>query len=140
MSAIIGSRAHRQSRLELKTGDELETLSQEFNLMAANLKDAYESQERKVAERTEALSVANEKLEEVSKHKSDFLANVNHELRTPVSAIIGYSRLILRETEGQITCANSFHSLGWAVFTELPIQEVYAPLYASMLGRLLRLI
>jgi len=63
----------------------------------------YESQERKVAERTKALSVANEKLEEVSKHKSDFLANVNHELRTPVSAIIGYSRLMLRETEGQIS-------------------------------------
>jgi len=91
------------SRLELKTGDELEVLSQEFNLMAANLKDAYESQERKVAERTEALSVANQKLEDVSQHKSDFLANVNHELRTPVSAIIGYSRLILRETEGQIS-------------------------------------
>ena len=31
-----------------------------------------------------------------------FLANVNHELRTPVSAIIGYGRLVLRETEGQI--------------------------------------
>jgi len=91
------------SRLELKTGDELETLSQEFNLMAANLKDAYESQERKVAERTKALSVANQKLEDVSQHKSDFLANVNHELRTPVSAIIGYSRLMLRETEGQIS-------------------------------------
>ncbi len=90
------------SRLELKTGDELEVLSQEFNLMATNLKDAHESQERKVIERTEALSVANQKLEDVSKHKSDFLANVNHELRTPVSAIINYSRLLLRKTEGQI--------------------------------------
>ncbi len=27
---------------------------------------------------------------------------MNHELRTPVSAIIGYARLVLRATEGQI--------------------------------------
>src|SRR4030095_11354703 len=45
----------------------------------------------------------NHKLEEANKHKSQFLANVNHELRTPVSAIIGYAHLVLRETEGQIS-------------------------------------
>src|SRR4030095_1993586 len=45
----------------------------------------------------------NHKLEETSKLKSQFLANVNHELRTPVSAIIGYARLVLRATEGQIS-------------------------------------
>ncbi len=90
------------ARLEMKTGDEIEILADEFNEMAANLRQAYQSLERKVAERTQALSVANEKLEDASQHKSKFLANVNHELRTPVSAIIGYGRLVLRETEGQI--------------------------------------
>jgi signal transduction histidine kinase len=35
-------------------------------------------------------------------HKSQFLANVNHELRTPVSAIIGYANLLMRETRGQL--------------------------------------
>ena len=90
------------ARLDLKTGDEIEILADEFNEMAANLREAYSGLERKVAERTQALSIANEKLEEASKHKSQFLANVNHELRTPVSAIIGYARLVLRATEGQI--------------------------------------
>jgi signal transduction histidine kinase len=90
------------ARLDLKTGDEIEILADEFNEMAAHLKDAYTGLERKVSERTQALTVANAKLEEVSQHKSRFLANVNHELRTPVSAIIGYARLVLRATDGQI--------------------------------------
>jgi signal transduction histidine kinase len=90
------------ARLDLKTGDEIEILADEFNEMAAHLKEAYSGLERKVAERTRALTIANEKLQEASKHKSEFLANVNHELRTPVSAIIGYGRLVLRATEGQI--------------------------------------
>ena len=89
-------------RLDLKTGDEIEILADEFNEMAGHLRDAYTGLERKVAERTQELTVANEKLEEASQLKSQFLANVNHELRTPVSAIIGYARLVLRATEGQI--------------------------------------
>jgi signal transduction histidine kinase len=90
------------TRLDVSTGDELQILSDEFNEMAANLKEAYTGLERKVAERTQELTTANLKLAEASRHKSEFLANVNHELRTPVSAIIGYSRLLLRETEDQI--------------------------------------
>jgi signal transduction histidine kinase len=90
-------------RLDLKTGDEIEILADEFNQMASHLRDAYTGLERDVADRTRELTFANKKLEEASQLKSLFLANVNHELRTPVSAIIGYARLILRATEGQIS-------------------------------------
>ena len=87
-------------RLNIKTGDEIEILADEFNKMTEHLSEAYTGLERKVAERTQALTVANEKLEEASKLKSQFLANVNHELRTPVSAIIGYAHLVLRGNRG----------------------------------------
>ena len=97
------SKGDLNPRLDIKTGDEIEILADEFNEMAAHLKEAYTGLERKVAERTQALTIANEKLGEASKLKSQFLANVNHELRTPVSAIIGYAHLVLRATEGQIS-------------------------------------
>jgi signal transduction histidine kinase len=90
-------------RLDLKTGDEIEILADEFNEMAGHLSEAYTGLEQKVSQRTRALTIANEKLGEASQLKSQFLANVNHELRTPVSAIIGYARLVLRATQGQIS-------------------------------------
>jgi len=89
-------------RLNIKSGDEIEVLADEFNKMTEHLSDAYEGLERKVTERTQELALANNKLAEANKLKSQFLANVNHELRTPLSSIIGYARLLQRETEGQI--------------------------------------
>ena len=83
--------------------DEVGQLATSFNDMARSLNELYSGLERKVAERTKALTVVNEKLAEASEHKSQFLANVNHELRTPLSSIIGYARLLRRETEGQIS-------------------------------------
>lgn len=91
------------AHLNLNTGDEIAILADEFNEMAAHLREAYAGLEQKVAERTQALTIANEELDEASKLKSKFLANVNHELRTPLSSIIGYARLLRRETEGQIS-------------------------------------
>lgn len=90
-------------RLGLKTGDEIEILAEEFNKMTAALQEAYAGLEQKVAERTRELVTVNQRLDEVSRHKSQFLANVSHELRTPLNAIIGFTRLVLRKTEGQIS-------------------------------------
>jgi signal transduction histidine kinase len=89
-------------RLELKTGDEIEILAEEFNKMTAALQGAYTGLENKVAERTRELALLNQTLEEANRHKSQFLASVSHELRTPLNAIIGFTRLVLRKTEGQI--------------------------------------
>lgn len=89
-------------RLQLKTGDEIEVLAEKFNKMTAALEEAYRGLEQKVAERTQELVMANKRLDDASKYKAQFFANVTHELRTPLHAIIGFTRLVLRNTEGQL--------------------------------------
>jgi len=46
-------------RIEVKTGDEIETLADQFNLMSAELDESYSSLEKKVAERTHELATLN---------------------------------------------------------------------------------
>jgi signal transduction histidine kinase len=70
--------------------------------MAAALQEAYGRLEEKVAERTRKLALANQKLDEASRHKSAFLAGMSHELRTPLNAIIGFSEVLL-DTELPVT-------------------------------------
>lgn len=90
-------------RLDVKTGDEIEVLAEEFNRMTENLREAYTGLEQKVAERTQELAVANERLKELDRLKSDFVSNVSHELRTPLTAIKGSADLLLREVAGPLT-------------------------------------
>lgn len=40
--------------------------------------------------------------DQANKAKSTFLANVSHELRTPLNAVIGYSDLIIQETNNRV--------------------------------------
>jgi signal transduction histidine kinase len=75
------------TRIHVRTGDEIEALAGEFNHMAAQLQDLYEGLERKVREKTAELEAAN-------RHKSEFLANMSHELRTPLNAVIGMSEAL----------------------------------------------
>jgi HAMP domain-containing protein len=48
-----------KQRIEVKTGDEIETLADQFNLMSAELDNSYSTLERKVADRTRELAVLN---------------------------------------------------------------------------------
>jgi signal transduction histidine kinase len=67
-------------RIALATGDELGQLGAQFNRMAEKLQEIYATQETRIAERTRALSAANEA-------KTRFLAAASHDLRQPIHAL-----------------------------------------------------
>ncbi|MCA8968053.1 MAG: PAS domain-containing sensor histidine kinase, partial [Planctomycetes bacterium] len=48
------------------------------------------------------LEHARKKAEKASEQKSEFLARVSHEVRTPLNAIIGFSEIMLAESYGPI--------------------------------------
>ena len=118
--------------------DETRTLADSFNHMAASLRrtltelqqfnqeleDRVELRTRDLASRTadleqanqrleqlnQALAEANEQVGEATRHKSEFLSRMSHDLRTPMNAILGYTRILLRRGRGVLD-ERQFHNL-----------------------------
>lgn len=82
------------ARAHIATGDELEMLAHEFNAMADTIE-----------ERNRRLEQINTELVKANRAKSDFLAMMSHELKTPLHTIRGYSQLLLEGVDGPITQA-----------------------------------
>jgi signal transduction histidine kinase len=81
-----------ETRVDLPTGDELEDVGAQFNAMAARLQESYGELERRVAEKTRDLELANRRM-------AEFMANMSHELRTPLNAVIGMSEALQDEDD-----------------------------------------
>jgi signal transduction histidine kinase len=96
---LVGAtRALEQGDLHVRapegSRDEIGTLSESFNAMAAQLETSHRELEQKVAERTAALKTANAQLVRTSGAKSAFIAALSHELRTPLNGIIGFADML----------------------------------------------
>ena len=97
-------------RIELRSGDELQDLGDQFNLMAERLSESYATLEQKVQDRTQALNSANAELlekeisledalaksQQASAAKTAFLGMMTHELRTPLAGVVGMLDLTLK--------------------------------------------
>ena len=83
------------TRVQVDTGDELQSLAERFNAMAESVQESHVHLESRVAEKTRDLELAN-------RHKTEFLANMSHELRTPLNAIIGFSEVLADEMFGEL--------------------------------------
>jgi len=70
--------------------------------MAAELQRHQEQLESVIEQRTSELKQEKEKAEESSRSKSTFLANISHELRSPLNTIIGMSEALQEEVYGTL--------------------------------------
>ena len=86
-----GDLAHR---IEVSSGDELQELAANFNLMGEQLRETYASLERRVNDRTRELNERNveiqqksQQLDDANQAKSRLLAAASHDLRQPMHAL-----------------------------------------------------
>ena len=91
---------------------DLQQLSQKLRKSSKILEKVNQQLERRVAARTAELTKAKEAtekqniqlkqakeaIEEASKSKDIFFANISHELRTPLNSILGYAKILQRDT------------------------------------------
>jgi len=122
-----------QQTIQVQTHDEIQVLGETFNRMSASLRENIALRERaarelealnrtledRVRERTqrlqslnEALNQANRELKELDRLKSQFLATVSHELKTPLTSIKAFAEILMDEAEERETPGDTGRFLG----------------------------
>lgn len=77
--------------------DELTELTQTFNDMTDELLKQYTCLDDKVAERTRELEMSKRAAEAANESKTLFIANLSHELKTPLNGIMGMCAICMEE-------------------------------------------
>ncbi|QAZ66292.1 sensor histidine kinase [Solidesulfovibrio carbinolicus] len=68
-----------------------------LEILNRHLREAVKERTGRLAVKAAELEAANERLQELDRLKSGFLATVSHDLRTPLTSIMGFAKLISRD-------------------------------------------
>lgn len=79
--------------------DELTELTTTFNEMVEELTEQYTLLESKVADRTHELEQSKKAAEAANESKTLFIANISHELKTPLNGILGMCAVCMEEDD-----------------------------------------
>ncbi|KAL9115702.1 MAG: hypothetical protein Q9227_000070 [Pyrenula ochraceoflavens] len=79
--------------------DELTDLTETFNEMSDELVMQYERLEERVKERTAELELSKQAAEVANESKTLFIANISHELKTPLNGILGMCAVCMQEDD-----------------------------------------
>jgi osomolarity two-component system sensor histidine kinase SLN1 len=79
--------------------DELTELTGTFNEMSDELMTQYAKLEERVAERTRELEISKKAAEAANESKTLFIANISHELKTPLNGILGMCAVCMGEDD-----------------------------------------
>lgn len=95
--------ARKQAELELEAHREhLEELVKDRTTALQDSQLALTNIVEDLNQKTTALEAANNKLKELDKLKSLFIASMSHELRTPLNSVIGFSSVLLNQWAGPV--------------------------------------
>lgn len=81
--------------------DELSDLTETFNEMSDELMMQYEKLEERVQQRTAELELSKKAAEAANESKTLFIANISHELKTPLNGILGMCAVCMQEDDPQ---------------------------------------
>ncbi|MFV2061660.1 MAG: ATP-binding protein [Gammaproteobacteria bacterium] len=114
MMTVIAERQDQLNHARDKLEDRVKQRTKELAIINKELNQ--EIAERLLIEKQ--LINAKDEAQEASHAKSEFLSNMSHELRTPLNAIIGYSELLMEEsdqysTEDLIADCSKINRAGW---------------------------
>jgi osomolarity two-component system sensor histidine kinase SLN1 len=79
--------------------DEVSELTTTFNAMSRELLLQYTNLEEKVATRTQELELSKKAAEAANESKTLFIANISHELKTPLNGILGMCAVCMGEDD-----------------------------------------
>lgn len=96
----------QELRVRVKSLLRIKQLHDELQRRTADL----ERSNQQLAEANEQLTEANRQIQENTRRKSDFLARMSHDLRTPMNAIVGYTRILMRKA-GDVLDPRQFRNL-----------------------------